>query len=276
MMQTYDSRKKEQKGIDISSHNGEVDMEKVKKSGIEFVIIRLGYGKNQNQIDKRFMENYNNAIKVNIPVGIYLYSYALGCADAKKEAELVINFIKNFKIEYPIFLDMEDTDNYKSKRNVGNDTLVDICETFCNAIEDAGYYAGIYANLDWFNNKLNDERLDRFDKWVAHWSDNCNYEKDFGMWQFTAKGTVDGVKGNVDLNYAFKDYKNIIRNARLNNLNIMKNEHIVKEGENLSTIAKKYNVSWENIYEDNKQIIGDNPNLILSGQKLTIYREGCE
>lgn len=275
MMQRYDTTKNVQKGIDISSHNEEVDMEKVKKSGVEFVIIRLGYGKNQKQIDKRFVENYNNAIKADIPVGVYLYSYAIDAEDAKKEAELVLKNIKNLKIEYPIFLDMEDADNYKAKRNIENDTLIDICENFCNAIEEAGYYVGIYANLDWLNNKLNNVRLDRFDKWVAQWADKCDYSKDFGMWQFCSDGDIEGITGKVDLNYAFKDYKNIIRKAGLNNLSIQKFEHIVEKGENLSTIAKQYDVSWEKIYEDNKQIIGDNPNLILQGQKLTIYKEEC-
>lgn len=273
-LQTHDTLENFKKGIDISSHNGVVDMEKVKKSGIEFVIIRLGYGKKQEQIDKKFFENYRNAIRANIPVGVYLYSYAVNCDDAKKEATLVIKTIRNLKIEYPIFLDMEDTDNYKSKRNVENEALIAICETFCNAIEDAGYYVGIYSNLDWFNNRLNDEKLDKFDKWVAQWADNCNYQKNFGMWQFSSNGSIDGIKGKVDLNYAYKDYKNIIRNAKLNNLNMQRIEHTVKDGENLSIIAKQYNVSWKKIYEENKKVIGDNPNLILSGQKLIIYKEG--
>ena len=101
------------KGIDISSHNGDVNMEKVKSEGIDFIIIRIGYGKNQSQIDKSFQTNYENAIKNNIPVGIYLYSYATNIEDAEKEANLVLNNISNLKIEYPIFIDMEDSDRYK-------------------------------------------------------------------------------------------------------------------------------------------------------------------
>ena len=268
-MKVYDYKK----GIDISSHNGAVDMSKIKESGIEFVIIRLGYGKNENQIDKKFRENYKNAKNAGIPIGVYLYSYAINCEDAKKEAELVLSSIKNLIIEYPIFLDMEDADNYKATRNVSNSTLIDICETFCTEIENAGYYVGIYANLDWLNNKLNDKRLDKSDKWVAQWNDKCDYQKDYGMWQYSSKGKISGIVGNVDLNYAFKDYENIIKSAGLNNKGNIEKEHIVKKGENLSTIAKQYNTSWKKIYEENKEVIGDNPNLILPGQKLIISKE---
>ena len=155
------------KGIDISENNGDINMSAVKEAGIEFVIIRIGYGKNQSQIDKKFKVNYENAIKNNIPVGIYLYSYATNIDDAEKEAELVLNNINGLKIEYPIFIDMEDADKYKAKRNVSNETCINICVKFCLEIENAGYYAGIYANLDWLNNRINSSKLDRFDKWVA-------------------------------------------------------------------------------------------------------------
>lgn len=165
------------KGVDISYHNGTIDMAKVKLSGIEFIILRLGYRKKENQIDEKFYENYNKAIQQGIPIGVYIYSYAINTADALKEAEFVLNTVKNLKLEYPIYIDMEDTDGYKSKNNVNYSTCIDICETFCNYIENAGYYVGIYANLDWLNNKINDSRLDKFDKWVAQWSKKCKYKK---------------------------------------------------------------------------------------------------
>ena len=133
------------KGIDISSHNGSINMKKVKDSGIEFIILRIGYGK--NNIDQKFKFNYENAIKNELPVGIYLYSYAINTDDAKKEAQLVLDNIKGLKIEYPIFIDMEDADGYKNKHNINNQTCINICETFCNYIENENYYAGIYSNL---------------------------------------------------------------------------------------------------------------------------------
>lgn len=258
------------KGIDISEHNGNINMEKVKKSGIEFIILRLGYGKNSNQIDKNFKINYEKAIKNNIPIGVYLYSYATNTSDSKEEAKLVLDNIKGLKIEYPIFIDMEDADNYKAKRNVSNETCIDICETFCQEIENAGYYVGIYANLDWLNNKINDSRLDKFDKWVAQWNNRCTYKKEYGMWQYSSKGKVDGIAGNVDLNYSLKDYPTIIKNAKLNKLNCNKITYIVQPGDNLTTIAQRYNTNWQLIYQKNKNIIGSNPNIIKVGQELII------
>lgn len=264
------------KGIDVSENNGDIDMSAIKEAGIDFVIIRIGYGKNQSQIDKKFKVNYENAIKNNIPVGIYLYSYATNIVDAEKEAKLVLNNIKGIKIEYPIFIDMEDADDYKAKRNVSNETCIDICEKFCLEIENAGYYAGIYANLDWLNNRINSSKLDRFDKWVAQWNSTCTYKKNYGMWQYSNKGKVNGIKGNVDLNYAIYDYLNIIKNAGLNNLSDVSNNivyYTVQPGDNLSKIAEKFDgITWQEIYELNKETIGDNPNLIHAGLKLMIRR----
>lgn len=263
------------KGIDISEHNGDIDMEKIRNDDIEFVILRLGYGKKQSQIDKKFKNNYEKAIKNNIPVGIYLYSYATNIEDAEKEAKLVLDNINGLKIEYPVFIDMEDADNYKLKRNVSNETCIDICRKFCETIENAGYYTGIYANLDWLNNKINSSKLDRFDKWVAQWNDKCTYKNKYGMWQYSNKGKINGIKGNVDMNYAIYDYQNIIKNANLNHLNeniIDITYYTVKPGDNLSSIAEQYNMSWQELYNINKNIIGDNPNLINVGLKLKIRR----
>lgn len=261
------------RGIDISSHNGIIDMEKVKKSGIEFIILRMGYGKHRNQIDKKFYENYNKALEFQIPVGVYLYSYALNSESALEEANFVLDVVKNLKLEYPIFLDMEDADGYKTKNKVSNSTCIDICEKFCNQIEKAGYYVGIYANLDWLNTKINDSRLDKFDKWVAQWSKNCTYKKKFGMWQYSSKGIISGINGPVDLNYSLKDYPRIIKQAGLNKLNSTKVTYVVQANDNLSKIAQKYNTSWQSIYELNKNIIGDNPNIIKIGQELIIKED---
>lgn len=261
------------KGIDISYHNGTINMSEVKTSGIEFVILRLGYRKNGNHIDEKFYENYNKALQFEIPVGVYIYSYALNTDDALKEAEFVLDVVKNLKLEYPIFIDMEDADGYKSNNNVNYSTCVDICEVFCNHIENAGYYVGIYANLDWLNNKINDTRLDKFDKWVAQWSTSCKYKKKFGMWQFSSKGNVPGISSNVDLNYDLKDYRSVIRKAKLNSLNSKKVIYVVQAGDNLTKIAKKYNKDWKKIYDLNRNIIGDNPDIIQIGQKLVIEEE---
>ena len=130
--------------------------------------------------------------------------------------------------------------------------------------------------MDWLNNRINSSKLDRFDKWVAQWNSTCTYKKDYGMWQYSDKGKVNGIKGNVDLNYAIYDYLNIIKNAGLNNLNDVSNNivyYTVQPGDNLSKIAEKFDgITWQEIYELNKETIGDNPNLIHAGLKLMIRR----
>ena len=258
------------KGIDISSHNGKIDMSKLKNSDIEFIILRMGYGKEKSQIDKLFFENYYKSKQFCIPVGIYLYSYALNTEDAIQESKFVLDTVKGLTLEYPIFFDMEDADGYKAKRNVNYNDCINICEAFCENIEDAGYYVGIYANLDWLNNKLNSNKLDKYDKWVAQWSDCCTYKKEYGMWQYSSKGNISGINGYVDLNYSIKDYPSIIKKANLNNYSFLNEFYIVQAGDTLTKIAKKYNTTWETIYELNKKIIGNNPNLIKIGQKLQI------
>ncbi len=260
------------KGIDISEHNGNIDMKKVREDGVEFIILRLGYGKNKSQIDKRFYENYGKAKENNISVGVYLYSYAINTEDAECEAKRVIDEIKNLRIEYPIFIDMEDADGYKAKRNVSNEMCIDICDTFCNFIEKAGYYAGIYANLNWLKNRINSNKLDRYDKWVAQWAKECTYNKQYGIWQYSSKGKIAGINGNVDLNYAIKDYKTIIESANLNHVNGEEVTYVVKENDTLSKIATIYNKTWKEIYNWNKEVIGENPDYIIPGQKLIIKR----
>lgn len=268
------------KGIDVSEHNGQIDMKAVKDSDVQFIIMRLGYGKNRNQLDKKFYDNYLKAREQNIPIGIYLYSYATDVEDAKKEAKFVLDEIKNLQLEYPVFIDMEDADGYKYRHHVTYGTCIEICNVFCDLIEKNGYYAGIYASLDWLTNKINNKKLDRFDKWVAQWNKECQYKQPYGMWQYSSKGKISGIEGNVDLNYALKDYKEIIKNAGLNNLKILNNEaqsntitYVIKRGDTLFKIAQQYNVKWQDIYHENIDVIGNNPNLIIAGEKIIIRRK---
>lgn len=186
------------KGVDISVHNGNVDFQALKNAGIEFVIIRCGYGSDYtHQDDERFAENVRKADTAGMPWGVYLYSYATTTAMAKSEAQHTLRLLNGRKPAYGVWYDVED----KSQVNVD---LVSICETYCNAIEAAGLYCGIYSMLSWFNGKLNSSRLDKYDKWVAQWSDSCEYKKPYGIWQFTDKLTIGGKV--FDGNWAYKDY----------------------------------------------------------------------
>lgn len=156
-------------GIDISKHNGNIDLEPYKG---QFVIIRVGYG--HFHLDEKFERNVNECKRLGIPFGVYHYSYALNEADAEAEARGVLNAIAKYKndIKVGVWFDMEDADGYKKKHGFkfSNSTIAPICYKFCKMIEDAGYYSGIYTSSSWLQyvNGLND----RFDKWVANWGKN--------------------------------------------------------------------------------------------------------
>lgn len=153
------------KGIDVSKWNGNIDWQKVKNAGINFAIIREGYGKKSlTQIDKKFRENINGAKSVGISCGAYHYSYADSVTDAKLEAEFCLENIQGYSLEYPVVFDVEDKEMLK----LTNRQRTDICKAFCEEIEKAGYYAMIYANKNWLDNYLYaDELLKHFDLWLA-------------------------------------------------------------------------------------------------------------
>lgn len=313
----------EKRGIDISHHQGDIDFNKL-KGNIDFAMVRTSYGSFYE--DRKYKRNINGLEKIGVPYGLYHFSYATSIEEAKKEAVGFINIIKKYNPTYPVVIDIESSNR---TTNVKNDTLVDITDTICSMIENAGYYVMIYANLDYFNGKLNSSKLDRYDKWLAQWSSKPTYNKNFGIWQYSSKGTVPGITGNVDLNVSYKDYPSIINKnkkeseigqdnitndqdyvvkkgdtltkiaklykttyqnlASYNNISnpnkiyigqiikipnsfdeVAPSKYIVKKGDSLTSIAKRYNKNWKSLYEDNKKVIGNNPNKIYPGQVLVI------
>ena len=245
------------KGIDVSAHQGRIDWEKVKNSGVQFAILRLGIGSDiASQDDAYFESNVQGCESVGIPWGAYLYSYALNLEDARSEVQHALRFLNGKRPEYPVFFDMEDADGYKAKHGMpSNQELVDICKTFLLGIEDAGYYASLYASLSWLNNQLNSSELDRFDKWVAQWNTSCSYKKPYGIWQYTDSGKVDGINGNVDINIAYTNYPEIIKKSGLNGFTAVASTgsssttpesgqgtrtYTIKKGDTLWDISKKY------------------------------------
>ena len=191
------------KGVDISEHNGSVNFSTLKNNGVEFVIIRLGYGSNYtNQDDKRFAENVKKAEAAGMPWGAYLYSYAKNTSMAKSEAEHALRLLNGKTPLYGVWYDVEDP-------QLSGVDVVATSQTFCDAMENAGYYAGIYASLSWLNGSLNSSKLDKYDKWVAQWNSSCTYKKAYGIWQYTDKLVIGGK--NFDGNRAYKDYPSIIK-----------------------------------------------------------------
>lgn len=206
------------KGIDVSSHQGQINWNKVKAAGIQFAMIRAGYG--NNNIDKQFKRNMEECNRLGIPVGVYWFSYALNEKMAAEEADHVLKAIKPYKVEYPVVFDLEyDTIKYASRNGVtiGKVLASRMVDAFCSRIEQAGYYAMNYANLDYLKNMFNSELRSRYDLWYAQYSDYVNRSVGLvGMWQYTSSGKVDGIIGNVDMNYDYRDYKAIIEKAGLN------------------------------------------------------------
>ena len=205
------------RGIDISAHQGNIDLAALKNQ-IDFVIIRVGFG-TKGTIDGKFKRNADLCKQLGIPMGFYWYSYALDAAGAEKEANAFLKAIAPYTPEYGCWFDMEDADGYKKRNGMPNNTVLkDICYKFCEIVENAGYYSGVYASLSWFKNQLAGDRLSRFDKWIAMWptktgkqrglSVNADEEKNWSLWQFTSDGTFTGYNGRLDTNYAYKSFAN--------------------------------------------------------------------
>ena len=190
-------------GIDVSHHNGTIDWEKVKDSGVDFVIIRCGYGKDEKgQDDKQWSRNVSECERLGIPFGVYLYSYAKDTQSAQSEAQHVLRLINGHRLTYPVYYDMEDA--VQAKLSKSNRTK--IANKFLGIIKNAGYECGIYANLNWWNNYL-DSSLggdNTWRTWVAQYNNNgCDYKRNYSMWQSSSTAKVSGISGNVDINFWF-------------------------------------------------------------------------
>ena len=199
------------KGIDISKWQGIISAEtfkKFKSQGISFVIIRAYC----NGKDKCFEGNYKNAKQAGLNVGAYCYIFGKNTKAVIAEANAFLQVVKGKTFEYPLYLDIED----KTLENLGKTTLTNICKAFCDTVESAGYYCGIYANPAWFDGKLYTDQLAKYDKWLAHWTTVPKYGNEFGgMWQY-GLGKLNGYKKKIDMDISYRDYPAIIKNAGLN------------------------------------------------------------
>lgn len=230
------------KGIDISKHNGTIDFKKVKESGIEFVIIRIGYGGSAPVKDEKFEENYNNARANGLLVGAYIYSYADTPSDITCEKEAVINWLNGRHLDLPVFLDLEDEKTSKCN----SFEITSFASEFCTFIKNKGYKAGIYANKYWLTSKINTTIFalsDDITIWLAEWNKEPSYNRRYEIWQYTSKGSVNGIKGNVDLNYLYDDY-------------IINNENSVYSGNSIVDYLKSIGV--DSSYTNRKKLAKEN------------------
>lgn len=196
------------KGIDVSEHNGTIDWTKVKNSGINFAIIRLGWigNKNNHTLDKKFEQNYINAKNCGLKVGVYVYSYVENSEAMQSAISWVQEKLNGKTLEYPVFLDVEDN----QISSLDKETLTLLCKQFCERIQ--GFSTGVYANKNWFTNKLNVNDLLNYKIWLAEWNGKENHTANFkvDMWQYTSDGSVDGISTRVDMNYCLNcDNQNV-------------------------------------------------------------------
>lgn len=304
-------------GIDVSNWQGNIEWAKVKPQ-IDFAMLKIGNIGDSKSFwkDESFERNYEECKKYGIPIGGYVYCYSNEISNAEKATKSLIEFLKGKKFELPIYIDMEDKEISKE----GKTKLTHIAVTFNTLIEQAGYWAGVYANKNWFENYLDKETLSsKYTCWVAQYYDKCTLNmKNIDVWQNSSSGRINGIKGNVDTNYMYRDLISEIAGdrpktnepkentavsieqlaydvidgkygdgeARKINLGylyemvqakvneILKAEkptnetiYIVKRGETLSAIAKKYGTTYQEFAKKNNI---SNVNLIYVGQKLKI------
>ena len=212
------------KGVDVSNHNGDIDIAKIKAAGYDFVMIRCGFGDDlASQDDKRFEKNVKKCEEAGMPWGVYLYSYALTVSEAESEVAHTLRLLKGKKPTMPIAFDMEDADGYKKKNGMPSQkTLAKICKTYLEGIEEAGFYPMLYMSLSWIKNFEDKELLGAYDIWLAQWNSECSYNGEtLGIWQYGGEtnyidgNSISGV-GVIDKDFCYKDYPLLIKNQHYN------------------------------------------------------------
>ena len=220
-------------GIDISYYQDGIDLSKAKSEGVKFAILRAGFTGYGNGISKNkdtsFETFYNQCKSLNIPVGAYWFSCANSYEKGVNEAKFMYeNCLKNKQFEYPIYIDVEDSHYQANNKQGTTEAIIGFCET----LEDLGYYVGIYANTNWFNNYIDTKRLTAYDKWVASWGTQ-RPSIPGGMWQFG--GEENHLRSNIvagricDQNYSFKDYPQIMKANNLNGFGKHTNKKSIDE-----------------------------------------------
>ena len=196
-------------GVDLSVYQGDVDFSKVKNAGFDYCMLRVGYrtyGGGVVTADANFETYVSDALKNDLDVGVYFFTSAISTAEAKEEAQFVLDAIKPYNITYPVVVDVEEIVSGTSRQeSLSVEELTEIVKTFCETIEDAGYDIMIYSNLKGFIANVNLEELEDYDKWFANYDTTPYYPYKFTMWQYSQSGSVDGIDGDVDLDIYLKE-----------------------------------------------------------------------
>jgi GH25 family lysozyme M1 (1,4-beta-N-acetylmuramidase) len=208
-------------GIDVSKYQGTIDWNKVKNSGIDYVIIRVGfrgYGTGALCSDTMFDTYIKGAVDAGLDIGVYFFSQAITTTEAKEEADFVASKIKNYKLSYPVYIDMEDVSGGRfDKANLTKAQKTSIADTFCNEMESLGYASGVYANKYWLTSVLDSSSLEKNHHiWLANYTTNTTYSGEYQTWQYTSTGTVKGISGYVDGDVHFVTEKDNFNSSDLN------------------------------------------------------------
>ena len=196
-------------GIDVSKWQGEIDWDKVKNDGIEFVIIRCGYrGSVTGTLveDPYFEQNIRGATAAGLQVGVYFFTQAVNEVEAVEEASMVVSLIRDYELTYPVFIDTEGAGGNGRADSLSVERRTAVCEAFCTTVENAGFEAGVYASRNWYNKNLETAFLENFVIWLAEYRSVPIYQGYYQMWQYTSKGSVNGISGNVDMNISYMGY----------------------------------------------------------------------
>ena len=201
-------------GVDLSYHNKKVDFKALANDGVDFVILRVGYIKNNKAtVDEKFEEYYAAARKAGLDIGAYIFTYVDNTDDLLERTEDILDALEGKTFEYPIYLDLEPNKDSEIE-NLSEELLMEMCYEYCDLMVANGYYPGIYSGLNFVKYNMDPEQLSaRFEVWVAHYSDEDKnyYANEYSMWQYTEDGSVDGVTTAVDQNYCYKNYPSIIK-----------------------------------------------------------------
>lgn len=273
-------------GVDVSYAQGKIqDWKAVKAAGIDFAIIRAGYCYNNGavKVDTTYHYNMQQALAAGLDVGVYLFSYALTAAAAERSANELLPLIAPYSISMPVIFDIEDSTavTYTKFTKTLNTSIVD---SFLSVIQANGYIGMIYANKSFFEVNLDMKQLAAYEVWVAQWDSACTYTGDYGIWQYSEKGKVNGINTYVDMNYCYKDYPGLIVNpvdpptvpgdtAAPDDGDIMEKDcentyYVVVKNDNLTRIAQAHKVPLALLLKVNPQI--KNPNLIYPGDRIRV------
>ena len=194
-------------GIDISKHNGNIDWNAVKNSGVQYVILRCGYRGSASGVlveDQKFKSNIQGATAAGLKVGIYFFSQAVNEVEAVEEASMTLSLIKNYRITYPVYIDVESANGRAD--GISKAARTSVINAFCQTIRNSGYTPGLYANKNWLTEKINTGALGGCKIWLAQYVAAPTYGGRYEMWQYSSRGSIAGIKGNVDLNVSYMGY----------------------------------------------------------------------